>query len=134
VTCVRENLVVIGPMAPMLARGIESVTEADATITVRRCLDWSHLGPSIGTDDDPLVVVGIDQEYDRERAYQLSLDGPRARIIACELHTADLSVMRAGRVQRAGPATPAALAAVLGVKVARSPGAGGGTRTPTRGS
>jgi hypothetical protein len=118
VTCVRENLVVIGPMAPMLARGIESVTEADATITVRRCLDWSHLGPTIGADDDPLVVVGIDEEYDRERAYELSLERPRARIIACELHAAELSVMRAGRVQRAGPATLAALTTVLGLQVA----------------
>lgn len=111
-------MIVIGPMAPMLAHAIESVTGADAFVTVRRCRDWSHLGSAVDGDEQPFVVVGIDEEFDWVQAHQLSLECPNARIIACELHAAELSVMRGGRVQRAGAATPRALARMLGLESA----------------
>jgi hypothetical protein len=111
-------VVVIGPMAPMLARGVETVTDGGAGITVRRCRDWSRLSLTIGADADPFVVVGIDEEFDRERAFELSIECPRARIVACELHRAELSVMRAGRVHHAGAASTSQLAAILGVRLA----------------
>lgn len=115
---VDANDVVLGPMAPMLLRGIESVA-GDAPL--RRCRDWHRLTLLIGLDDDPLVVVSIDEEFDRERAFQLSVERPRARIVACALDEPELTVMRGGRVSGAGPATVAGLSAVLGWAPAPAP-------------
>lgn len=100
----------LGPMAPILRSGLRFV----AGETVRHCEEWSRLAFVVGVDDDPLVVVGIGEEFDRERAFQLSVERPRARIVTCALDEPRLSVMRAGRISDAGAATVAGLAALLG--------------------
>lgn len=101
--------VCLGPMAAMLARGVEELVGELLGATPRRCASWSRLAWDLSASPAALVLVGIDEEFDRDRAHALSVDCPDACVIACGLHAAELTVMRAGEVLLAGALTAESL-------------------------
>lgn len=110
---VRETVVWVGPIAPMLDQGITAVAADLGGVELRHVTRWERLSWSVATHPDAFVFAGIAEPEDREQAYRLSAQYPDARLILCETDSADYSVMRGGRSTEGGLFTIAALRDVL---------------------
>lgn len=105
--------VCLGPMTAMLARGIEELVAELLGGVPRRCGSWARLAWDVSASPDALVLVGINEEFDRDRAHALSVDCPAARVIACGVHVPELTVMQAGEVRLSAVLTADSLRAAI---------------------
>jgi hypothetical protein len=111
----------------MLARGIEAVVHELVGSVPRRSPTWARLTWDVSARPGALVLVGIDEDFDRDRAHALSAECPEAYVIACGVHVAELTVMCGGEVLVSGPLSAESLrSAIEGAR-----GAGLASRAPT---
>lgn len=101
--------VCLGPMAPMLSVGVEELIRDIGHGALRRYDSWARLLWDVSATPAALVLVGIEEEFDRARAHSLSVDCPGVRVIAFGLRTAELTVMHGGTVVVSCELTPESL-------------------------